>query len=70
MTRKDYVAIADAFMRQQIVGAPNMTDAPEEYMRGAREQAELYIDAVCAVFAADNPRFDRACFLAACGVQS
>ena len=56
MTRKDYVAIAAA-------------------LKAVREQATIpswqsCCECIAATMAADNPRFDRARFLKACGVQS
>lgn len=54
MTKKDYIAVA-AVMNSAMIGNAD----PE---RVARKLAE--------VFALDNPRFDRARFLAACGVPA
>lgn len=54
MTKKDYVAIAQV-LNSAIIGQAS----PE---RVAEKMAE--------VFKLDNPRFDRARFLAACGVQA
>jgi hypothetical protein len=68
MTRKDYVAIAAAFK----LCLDNRRQAQAETGMFA-EQIAGFIDAVnitAAVFAADNPRFDRERFLKACGVQS
>ena len=63
MTRKDYVAIAAALHRTGM--AVNI---------GGKKTAEYAIRLaatdIAATMAADNPRFDRARFLAACGVQS
>ena len=57
MTRKDYVAIAAA-----------IKDAGERFnMDGA---GNYLAHQLAALLARDNPRFDRARFLAACGVQS
>jgi hypothetical protein len=63
MTRKDYVAIAGALHRSGMaVGIwPKKT---AEYAIG------LVATDIAATMAADNPRFDRARFLKACGVQS
>ncbi len=62
MTRKDYVAIAAAFysraeMARSIQGAASR-------LTHYREIA----DSVADVMGCDNPRFDRARFLRACGV--
>jgi len=70
MTRKDYVAIAAALNGGSIVGAPQTCGSADDFMRGAREQAANYIYRIADVMAQDNPRFDRARFLQACGVQS
>ena len=63
MTRKDYVAIAAAIHRTGM--AVNI---------GPKKTAEYAIRLaatdIAATMAADNPRFDRARFLKACGVQS
>jgi hypothetical protein len=59
MTRKDYILIAAA-----IKGA--RAQFPKQTLHGSRLVAEYIADAL----AHDNPRFDRARFLTACGVQS
>ena len=63
MTRKDYVAIAKAldYQRQVQASGPGCGDA------------QTVIDcavAIAHVMMQDNPRFDKARFLKACGVQS
>ena len=65
MTRKDYIALARALTAAR---ANNRTgDANRAlYNNGIDNAAACIADAL----AADNPRFDRARFLAACGVQS
>ena len=63
MTRKDYVAISDAmstlrkdsFFWPMVEGSDSI---PPEYV-------DHITTALCDVFAADNPRFDRGRFLAA-----
>lgn len=59
MTRKHYEAIAAA-IREESDAFP--TDL---VVRGTLERLA---SALGGVFAADNPRFDRARFLAACGI--
>lgn len=63
MTKKDYEAIA----RILATNSPQDAD-PKKSIRA------LVVSSIaqqfCGVFAADNPRFDRARFLKACGVQS
>jgi len=63
MTRKDYIAIAAAIHRTGM--AINI---------GGKKSAEyahrlLAID-IAATMAQDNPRFDRARFLKACGIEA
>ena len=61
MTRKDYVAIA-----------AGIAAAKAKYAKDCvPEHAALYVAAqmLAATLAADNPRFDRAKFLQACGVN-
>jgi 2C-methyl-D-erythritol 2,4-cyclodiphosphate synthase len=53
MTRKDYVAIAEAIAL-----------TVESYDDVA---VHAVADAIASVFASDNPRFDRGKFLTACG---
>ena len=60
MTRKDYVAIAAAIC--ETLKYHERTDAIDALAFLARDLA--------ATMARDNPRFDRARFLKACGVQS
>ena len=65
MTRKDYVAIAAA-IRQQAY-SPNADINTRNAAEGTREHIA---DDIADAMARDNPRFDRARFLKACGVQS
>lgn len=59
MTRKDYVALAAALQ------------AARPYVMADRATVHAaYVAEVADVLAADNPRFDRAQFYAAAGVQS
>lgn len=67
MTRKDYVAIAQAI--KQACDNPNhfyVSGAESKYLQGCNSVAV----AVANTMARDNPAFDRARFLKACGVQS
>jgi len=61
MTRRDYVAIAAAL---------RLTQPTDVYGPKCYAQWLLDVAAVADVLASDNPRFDRARFLKACGVQS
>ena len=60
MTKKDYVLIARAF-----VLAAEANDSTG-YRLARYDVARI----LCESLAMDNPKFDRARFLAACGVQS
>lgn len=62
MTRKDYVAIARAFDYQR--------QAVADMGAQAKQAVTDCAVAVAHVMMQDNPRFDRARFLKACGVQS
>ena len=65
MTRKDYVAIAAAISDGALVNCATQAEVQMQATvrsKIARQLAEG--------MAADNPRFDRARFLKACGVQS
>jgi len=64
MTKKDYEAIARALARQ-IDAFPSAIENHAAHC--ARAQTCSNIADHCA---ADNPRFDRARFLKACGVES
>ena len=57
MTHKDHIAIADALREAQ----------PYIGLDVARTQRAVDVDHIANVLAADNPRFDRLPFLAACG---
>ena len=64
MTRKDYVLIAAALKRAREYGIDHeRSTAPDETLDAACFALEHAL-------AQDNPRFDRARFLKACGVQS
>ncbi len=74
MTRKDYIALAAEIRRfvgnAATMPAPTMVNDSRDLAcqiatgRAIRNMAQIIADAL----AADNPRFDRVRFLAACGV--
>jgi hypothetical protein len=68
MSRKDYVAISDALRAARHV----TPDGEQTTEAGAAFNSGLTVAArrIAEHFAADNPRFDNARFMAACGVQS
>lgn len=68
MTRRDYAAIAAALLGARRDQGETITPRLDlsDHNRGVSWAAKSIAD----VMARDNPRFDRARFLAACGVQS
>ena len=66
MTKKDYVKIAAAFKETKVVGDARTDDAVFAAM-GTWNALREEIAAICAI---DNPRFDRARFYKACGMES
>lgn len=63
MTRKDYVLIAAVLAE---AGPPPMQS--DEFRAGAAFARDYAAHKLAAMLARDNPRFNRARFLAACGV--
>lgn len=65
MSKKHFIAIA-ATIRIQLenIGTDGGPYAPAE-----RSAVETTTRRLCDVFADENPRFDRARFLAACGIN-
>lgn len=57
MSKKDYVAVA-----------AKIANRFAEAGSAERSVIRVLVDDLADVFAADNPRFDRAVFLKACGV--
>ena len=67
MTKKDYEAIAKVIEDQTAVAA-ELRELGEFTMGVAKHQTACDIARdLAAIFEADNPRFDRAVFLTACG---
>ena len=65
MTKKDYVRIAAALNGARVTDS-EIISAKALYNNGVDNAAHRIADAL----ADDNPKFDRARFMAACGVQS
>lgn len=67
MTRRDYVAIAAAIMnaRAAIAGKE-----PQDAQGDLQDGVSYAVDYLMVALGSENPRFDRARFLKACGVQS
>jgi hypothetical protein len=65
MTRKDYILIAAALNDTLLIDCPSV-----EFLNGAKAAAISASQRIADALAHDNPRFDRARFLAACGVAS
>ena len=72
MTKKDYEKIADILNRGKLVGAPYGFEYTPEWERaykiGARDQWLEAVNGITSILSQDNPRFDRAKFLRACGL--
>ena len=72
MTKKDYIRIAAALRGD--AAHLNPPGIPYERMprwnQGCYDQWNTVVLAIADALAADNPKFDRARFLSACGVQS
>ena len=66
MTRKDYPLIADALKRAR---ADIICKEPDECHKDLLDGVGYAADWLCDALASDNPRFDRAKFLAACGLS-
>ena len=62
MTKKDYVAIAKVI-------SWHVADYATDDLQDTDHGLGPLIDSLAALFAADNPRFDRARFLTACGIK-
>ena len=60
MTKKDYILIAAALKAARPIG-------DEDYIYTV---CDVHCEAIADALGRDNPRFDRARFLAAAGVQS
>lgn len=68
MTHNDYELIARSVFRSQFAASVTEKRKPEA-AAAARSFRLVAID-LAASLAHDNPSFDRASFMAACGVQS
>lgn len=72
MTKKDYVKIAAVLNMGCIQGVSFGFDSTPEmeraYKVGSREQWLEIVNRISGVLSQDNPRFDRAKFLEACGL--
>lgn len=74
MTRKDYIAIANAMRKgrpiQDTLPSPMIHDMPrwQDNQQHKLRQWEYDRMAIADALAIDNPRFDRARFYAACEV--
>ncbi len=64
----DYKAIADELRGMTIISAPCCCKDTHEFMRGARDQANNFIYALCDVFAARDSAFDKQAFIKNCSL--
>ena len=71
MTRKDYEKIAATLKDMRVDFAHDGLGEAEyiAYMDGARHQFRIICENMTTMLANDNPRFDRARFLKACGLD-
>lgn len=60
MSRKDYEAIAAAIKAEATEWGDLVTESDKQVLRAVAQR-------IARVFESDNPRFDRAKFLRACG---
>lgn len=67
MTKKDYIAIAAVIAEQRMLG-PLRTDEDRACNRSVQAVLDLTARSLADCMQRDNPRFDRATFLAACNV--
>lgn len=63
MTKKDFELIARAVLDSRPLGAT------PQYAEWANGQCDMTAERLADALATTNPKFDRARFLAACGVQ-
>ena len=72
MTKKDYVKIAAAINGSTVMMPPKhwvLTEQElEGFMAGAKDQLQITANHIANMLIQDNPRFDRARFLGACGL--
>ena len=70
MTKKDYEALASAFIRTKPLFIGDMDSM--EYLHHSLEYGQWKQDVVAVIqaLAADNPRFHKGKFMAACGVPN
>lgn len=73
MTKKDYILIASAFKRDAVFLRPELVGKTYQEMpdwqKGAYDQWHTLVLEMADLLGEANPRFDRATFLTACGVQ-
>jgi hypothetical protein len=69
MTRKDYERIANSINAATSYQFAFNAMQSEEYQQGFRHGAQTIIAAIAEAMQAENPRFSKAKFYAACGVS-
>lgn len=69
MTKRDYVALAEALHHSMPIGS-SYTLKDAEYQEAAMAQWRNDVRAIAVVLGADNPRFEHSKFLVAAGVET
>ena len=64
MTRKDYVRFAEMYAGEIALARHGITNHPDVWLK-----VHDLIRSTADIFAQDNPRFDRARFYLACGLE-
>jgi len=65
MTKKHYIKFAEE-IKDKVLCSRQMTGNES---CAALNEAEFAASVVCRIASRDNPRFDRSCFMSACGLD-
>lgn len=70
MTKKDYIKFAELFkeMKEAQDATEKLSIHPDQYMTGSRTCLNTLAHEFAHICAQDNPKFDQARFIAACGI--
>lgn len=69
MSKKDFVALAEAIRSERPCTLDERSNSPDPHLRGAYDEWGTMTLAICSVLARTNESFNRQRFLDACGVQ-